>query len=281
MNYRRLATTPRRLLRTVIIFLIIGMLVSPLVTPLLIRSEAVSEAAVFEGEDLTGPWGSNDGGTYYLRQIGDAVWWMGLDGTDGRNFSNVFHGTRQANLITGQWSDVPRGGAMSSGSLVIEIVQTPRGVQLRKREGTGGFGGTTWFRTTVKPRATPRPSEPPASSQRKILDDGTVEIREADGTVRKYHPDGSITMIFPDGRTQRAIPMQIRVATPPLSLLSEASLKPWLEAHNKNLFFIIQGLLTSADQDRSMRALTNAESGKSLYEQIDFRTGAIEKLRGH
>jgi hypothetical protein len=269
MNHRRLA----------IIFLIIGMLVSPLVTPLLRRSEAVSEAAILDGEDLTGPWGGNDGGVYYVRQIGNAVWWMGLDGADGKNFSNVFHGTRVGNLITGEWSDVPRGGAASSGSLAIEVVQTPRGVALRKREGTGGFGGTTWFRT--KQRPTPAPSEPPASNQRKILDDGTVEIREADGTVRKYHPDGSITMIFPDGRTQRAIPMQIRVATPPLGLLSESNLKPWLEAHNKNLFSIIQSLVTSAEQDRSMRALTNAESGKSLYEQIDFRTGAIEKLRGH
>lgn len=285
MNHRLLATAQRRLLRTVIIILIpatfiTGMLVSPLVTPLLMRSEAVAEAAVFHADDLTGTWGGDDGGIYYLRQIDNAVWWIGLDGADGRNFSNVFHGTREGDLITGQWSDVPRGGAMNSGSLTIEIVQTPRGVQLRKREGTGGFGGTTWFRTTVKQQ--PKSSEQqPESNQRKILDDGTVEIREADGTVRKYHPDGSITMIFPDGRTQRAVPMQIRAATPPLGLLSSPNLKPWLEAHNKNLFFIIQGLLSSADQESSMRALTNAESGKSLYEQIDFRTGAIDKLRSH
>jgi hypothetical protein len=30
--------------------------------------------------DVTGVWLGNDGGTYYLRQIGDVVWWVGLSG---------------------------------------------------------------------------------------------------------------------------------------------------------------------------------------------------------
>jgi len=239
----------------------------------------VSEAAVFQAGDLTGAWTADDGGTYYVRQIDNAIWWIGLDGTDGRNFSNVFRGTITGDFITGNWSDVPRGRAMSNGILAIQVVHTERGVELRKRRETGGFGGTTWSRTTVNPR--PTPSQQPASNPRRILDDGTVEIREADGTVRKYHPDGSQTIIFPDGRTQRAVPMQIRAATPPLALLSGSNLKPWLEAHNQGLLSIIQSLLPSAERESSIRALTNAESGKSLYEQIDFRTGAIHRLRNN
>ena len=29
---------------------------------------------------LTGTWVANDGGTYFLRQIGDTLWWLGLSG---------------------------------------------------------------------------------------------------------------------------------------------------------------------------------------------------------
>jgi hypothetical protein len=237
----------------------------------------VSAAAVLPPDDLTGAWGGNDGGTYYVRQIGNVVWWIGLDATDGGNFANVFHGTRAGDLITGQWSDVPRGTVMNNGVLAIEVLHTERGLVLRKKSETGGFGGAIWTRTTANPRSTS--TQQPAPNQRKILDDGTVEIREADGTVRQYQPGGGIVIIFPDGRRQQAIPMQIRVATPPLSLLAGSNLQPWLEAHNKNLRSIIEGLLPAAERDRSIRALTNAESGKSLYDQIDFRTGAIEKLR--
>jgi hypothetical protein len=231
-----------------------------------------SATTVSYAEDLTGTWLSNDGGTYYVRQLDNAVWWVGLDATDGGNFSNVFHGTRDGDVITGSWADVPRGRAMSQGLLTLAVVSTERGTELVARQQTGGFGGTGWSRGTAPQRTV-------AEGTRTILDDGTVEIRDPDGTVRQYHPDGSRTTIFPDGTRQRMLLNQTPVATPPLSLLSSPNLKPWLERHRDELLSVIQGLLTPAEADQSIARLRNAERGKSLYDQIDFRTGAITKLR--
>jgi len=43
---------------------------------------------------LTGAWTCDDGGTYYLRQDGNTIWWAGLSGDrnlqQGLSFCNVF-----------------------------------------------------------------------------------------------------------------------------------------------------------------------------------------------
>ena len=94
---------------------------------------------------LTGIWQANDGGTYYLRQIGSILWWNGMSGgNDGRTFDNVFRGTitSTTNTIAGEWADVPRGTVMGSGTLGLKIVNP---TTLQKVTQTGsGFGATTW-----------------------------------------------------------------------------------------------------------------------------------------
>jgi len=45
--------------------------------------------------ELSGIWHGNDGGKYYIRQIGSQVWWFGFNTLSiGEGFSNVFYGTR-------------------------------------------------------------------------------------------------------------------------------------------------------------------------------------------
>ena len=94
---------------------------------------------------LTGVWQANDGGTYYLRQIGNILWWNGMSGgNDGRTFDNVFRGTitSTTNTIAGEWADVPRGTVMGSGTLGLKIINP---TTLQKVTQTGsGFGATTW-----------------------------------------------------------------------------------------------------------------------------------------
>ena len=36
--------------------------------------------------DLTGPWAGDDGGIYYLRQLGSVLWWNGMSGREGSPF---------------------------------------------------------------------------------------------------------------------------------------------------------------------------------------------------
>ena len=120
----------------------------PLKTPLSkLPSTGVYQnpAVPIHSPSLTGIWQANDGGTYYLRQIGNVLWWNGMSGgTDGRTFNNVFRGTitPTTNTIAGEWADVPRGTVMGSGTLGLKIINP---TTLQKVTQTGsGFGATTW-----------------------------------------------------------------------------------------------------------------------------------------
>jgi hypothetical protein len=85
--------------------------------------------------DLTGTYSTNDGGTYYVRQIGNNLLWVGVStNNDGRDYTNVFIGTIQGDTVTGNWADVPRGRTQNYGVLTLNIVTSPTGtVGFQKR----------------------------------------------------------------------------------------------------------------------------------------------------
>ncbi len=63
------------------------------------------------GRALTGKWFCDDGGTSYVRQVGDELWWTGRSGEpkgEKKAFANIFHGTIHGNKITGSWVEQPR-----------------------------------------------------------------------------------------------------------------------------------------------------------------------------
>jgi len=93
--------------------------------------------------DLTGVWSADDGGTYYLRQVGNRLWWFGRSGDNGATWSNVFQGVMQGNHVGGTWADVPMGRIMGAGEMYLNIVSLDRLVASNK---TGGFGGSVWTR---------------------------------------------------------------------------------------------------------------------------------------
>jgi hypothetical protein len=66
--------------------------------------------------DLTGAWAADDGGIYYVRQLGNVIWWNGMSQRDeppgslGRTWNNVGRGEIKDDLtIVAEWADVPRG----------------------------------------------------------------------------------------------------------------------------------------------------------------------------
>jgi hypothetical protein len=106
--------------------------------------------------NLTGVWSGDDGGTYYLRQIGDRLWWYGQSGDGGRAWTNVLHGGIQGNRITGSWADVPHGQIQNAGEMELAIMSPDRLMATRK---TGGFGGSVWTRAgSAPPQAVPQPA---------------------------------------------------------------------------------------------------------------------------
>jgi hypothetical protein len=108
---------------------------------------------------LTGYWLADDGCQYYLSQEGAQVWWAGLDNHgwlhDGLQVSNVFVGwiPQRAHLpghavvddtLEGEWFDVPRGPAMSSGRVTLRIIldANREATTLVRQQASGGFKPT-------------------------------------------------------------------------------------------------------------------------------------------
>ena len=80
--------------------------------------------------DLNGYYSCNDGGHYYVRQLGNKVYWFG-EHPNG-NWANVFSGELVGHTLRGQFYDVPKGRAQGSGSLQISVGSN--GNSMRKSE---------------------------------------------------------------------------------------------------------------------------------------------------
>ena len=93
--------------------------------------------------DLTGVWNCDDGGKYYIRQLGNTFWWYGEANPDSPGWSNVMYGNINGNTINGNWADVPKGSTMNNGIMKLNIESNNRLSAISK---TGGFGGSVWTR---------------------------------------------------------------------------------------------------------------------------------------
>lgn len=91
---------------------------------------------------ISGIWTCDDGGTYYIRQIGDAVFWYGENSSANPAWSNVANGKIYGNIIQLEWADVPKGKTMSSGHAVLKVHYD----QLIAVNKTGEFVGSIWDR---------------------------------------------------------------------------------------------------------------------------------------
>jgi tetratricopeptide (TPR) repeat protein len=93
--------------------------------------------------DLTGAWTSDDGSRYFVRQVGERVYWYGESPDDGASFANIFTGKRAGDRVTGEWIDVPRGSAMNVGWLEFEVLADGT---LKKLTSSIPYGASTWKR---------------------------------------------------------------------------------------------------------------------------------------
>ena len=108
--------------------------------------------------DLTGAWAGDDSGVYYLRQLGDQLWWLGMSGLGGplvdrgTDFTNVYRGTLAGDTITGTYADVPQGTIMDKGPVVMKLTKTSDGgISLVRVDPVldTGFGGTMFTPCTL------------------------------------------------------------------------------------------------------------------------------------
>ncbi|MEB3343971.1 hypothetical protein U6A24_00785 [Aquimarina gracilis] len=96
--------------------------------------------------DITGKWIGNDGGHYYIRQIGNRVIWFGEHSfTSGRPaWANIAWGSRFYSQLWLDWIDVPKGNTNSAGGILRGFVEEPNYISLG--HNTGGFGGSKLWR---------------------------------------------------------------------------------------------------------------------------------------
>ncbi|MCF4967799.1 hypothetical protein CV014_12090 [Nostoc sp. CMAA1605] len=97
---------------------------------------------VAQASSLTGVWNCNDGGVYFIRQVGNQLWWYGQSADGGETWSNVFQGTIRGNQIIGSWADVPKGAIRGYGEMTLRI----SGNRIEKISGGENFGGSLWSR---------------------------------------------------------------------------------------------------------------------------------------
>ena len=109
----------------------------------------VFAAAVASAADLSGRWNCDDGGQYYLRHLGNTLYWYGERSAANPAWSNIFQGNVQGERVNGNWVDVPKGQASSRGVLQMQIKDN--GNVLEATHKTGGFGGSRWVRVGYVP----------------------------------------------------------------------------------------------------------------------------------
>jgi hypothetical protein len=102
---------------------------------------SLASSSAFAQVNLTGVWSGNDGGTYYVRQIGNVIWWYGENSAVNPSFSNVANGEYTDGQLYLLWADVPKGRILNRGGLRILVVSPTR---LRALNQTGGFSGNVW-----------------------------------------------------------------------------------------------------------------------------------------
>lgn len=113
-----------------------GRLVTVLACALLLGVCAIAASA----KELNGYYVGNDGGAYFIRQVGDKVYWFGED-PDGA-WANVMMGTISGNKITARFWDVPKGKTKGMGEITLQIQGD--GSSLTKLSSSTPFGTKSW-----------------------------------------------------------------------------------------------------------------------------------------
>lgn len=98
---------------------------------------------IAQSSSLSGAWNCDDGGVYFVRQVGNELWWYAQSSGGGRAWSNVFHGVIRGDQIAGRWADVPKGRNREYGEMVLLISS---GNRLDRISGGQNFGGRVWSR---------------------------------------------------------------------------------------------------------------------------------------
>ncbi len=117
---------------------------------LIIRRAPLASAAIApatpvqveQGNDLTGVWNAG-GATFYVRQLGKEIWWLGELSPANPRWTNVARGTVDDKLVHIKWVDVPKGETRGEGTLTLRIVDSKH---MKIEENPNDFWVRDWDR---------------------------------------------------------------------------------------------------------------------------------------
>lgn len=117
--------------------------------------------------DLTGAWSGDDTGVYYIRHVGNCVWWFGTEIEDierGRTgqpgFANVASGRIVGTQIDVEWADLPLGNILGGGGLTLVYDEDHDQLLITEQRGDWQpFGATTLTRIDPDASSAASPSE--------------------------------------------------------------------------------------------------------------------------
>ncbi len=117
--------------------------------------------------ELTGVWAGNEGGVYYIRHVGDCVWWV-RDRAEGDRTRNDGPGRvcerRQRRMVGPridlEWADVPLGDILGGGGLTLAYGAAHDQLTVTGQRGDWEPFGASVF-TRIDPDASPSVSPSP------------------------------------------------------------------------------------------------------------------------
>lgn len=96
-------------------------------------------------QPIKGYYAGDDGGAYFVRQVGNKIYWFGEDPKGG--FANVMAGTINGNKVTANFWDVPKGKTKGAGEITLEIQDG--GATIVKVSSSVAFGMKTMKRQVM------------------------------------------------------------------------------------------------------------------------------------
>lgn len=112
-------------------------------TVLAIATLSVACDARAQNINLTGVWHTVGGVTFYVRQTGNRIWWLGEQAPANPRWTNVASGTISGGVVRVKWVDVPKGQTEHEGTLALRVV-TPS--HLVVVENPNDFWNADWTR---------------------------------------------------------------------------------------------------------------------------------------
>ncbi|MEW6647664.1 MAG: hypothetical protein AB1450_10725 [Pseudomonadota bacterium] len=130
--------------------------------------------------DFNGKWFGDDGATYYVRHIGDEIYWFNEGGPEPSRTA-IFSGRLRGQMLYGSWVDVPKGSAAARGELHLAIRE--EGNVLEVTRVTGGFPAKRISRAGYAP--------PPPPMEEKCLDfdPERIAVRQLEGRYQIVQED--------------------------------------------------------------------------------------------